>query len=116
MSHHRRFGVISGAALLLLLTATACSTNRTTVGELTFRAANSPAELTYSNTSVNGCTPILLPRGAAHVHNNTLVDVILYRTPNCQTFSGAEGTYVGTTLSDVTAQGTLPWRSFSVVH
>ncbi|AXE24893.1 hypothetical protein C0216_16815 [Streptomyces globosus] len=116
MSHLRRTGVISGAALLVLA-ATACSAGKTTVGELTFRAHDSPVELTYSNTPVQGCHRIRLPRGAAHVENNTLVDVVLYRTLDCRTVEGRdEGTYIPTSSANVTAPDTLPWRSFTVVH
>ncbi|MEV7616778.1 hypothetical protein [Streptomyces sp. NPDC089799] len=114
MSHLRRFGVITGAALLLL-TATACSAGKTTTGTLTFRAHDSPLELTYSNTPVQGCHRIALPHGAAHVENNTLVDIVLYRTPECQKGEKAPGIYVATSLSNVTAPDSLPWRSFSVV-
>ncbi|MFD8981465.1 hypothetical protein [Streptomyces sp. NPDC059564] len=116
MSHHRRIGVITGAAALLL-TATACSgLGRSTVGMLTFRSHDSPVELSYSNTPVKGCHRINFPRGATHVENNTLVDVVLYRTENCVKGERADGTYVATTLSNVTAPASLPWRSFSVIH
>lgn len=115
MSHRRHIRVITGAALLLL-TATACSAGKTTVGTLSFRAHDSPVEVTYSNTPVQGCHRIGLPHGAAHVENNTLVDVVLYRTPKCQKTDEAVGIYVPTTTSNVTAPGTLPWRSFSVIH
>ncbi|MEU3774353.1 hypothetical protein AB0F11_14340 [Streptomyces sp. NPDC032472] len=111
----RRITVIAGASLLLL-TATACSAGKTTVGELSFRAEDSPVEVSHSNTPVQGCHRILLPRGASHVHNNTLLDVVLYRTPDCKKFDKADGIYVATTLSNDTAPGTLPWRSFTVVH
>ncbi|MEU6890542.1 hypothetical protein ABZ934_01840 [Streptomyces sp. NPDC046557] len=114
MSHLRRIGVITGAALLL--TATACSAGKTTVGSLSFRAQDGPVEVTYLNTAVQGCHTIGLPRGAAHVDNNTLVDVILYRTPKCQRTDAADGVYIPTSSSNVTAPGSLPWRSFSVVH
>ncbi|MGW7103190.1 hypothetical protein [Streptomyces sp. NPDC054838] len=114
MSHLRRIGVITGAALLL--TATACSAGKTTVGSLSFRAQDGPVELAYLNTPVQGCHKIGLPRGAAHVENNTLVDVIVYRTPECQKTEKAPGIYVPTSSSNVTAPGSLPWRSFSVVH
>ncbi|MFJ8017560.1 hypothetical protein [Streptomyces sp. NPDC096339] len=110
----RYVGVITGAALLL--TATACSTGKTTVGQLTFRAEDSPVLLSYSNTPVQGCHKIALPRGAAHVENNTLLDVIMYRTPDCQKSEKAPGIYVPQSTSNVTATGSLPWRSFSVVH
>ncbi|RSS81011.1 hypothetical protein [Streptomyces sp. WAC06614] len=116
MSHHRRVGAITGAAALLLLTATACSAGKTTVGELSFRGADSPVVVTHSNTSVSGCHRIGLPRGAAHVQNNTLVDVIVYRSPYCQKTEKLDGTYVPTNSSNVTAPDTLPWRSYSVVH
>ncbi|MFD9358690.1 hypothetical protein [Streptomyces sp. NPDC060031] len=115
MSHLRHIGVITGAALLLL-TATACSADRTTVGTLSFRAHDSPVEVTYTNTPVQGCHKVGLPRGAAHVKNNTLVDIVLYRTPGCQKTDKADGIYVATSTSNVTAPGSLPWRSFTVVH
>ncbi|MEU3724096.1 hypothetical protein [Streptomyces sp. NPDC031705] len=116
MSHSRRISTIVGAAALLL-TATACSgMGRSTVGVLTFRGHDSPAELSYSNTPVKGCHRIRIPKGATHVENNTLVDIVLYRTENCGEVDGAEGVYVATTLSNVTAPRTLPWRSFRVIH
>ncbi|MCX5072198.1 hypothetical protein ACFWHQ_22985 [Streptomyces sp. NPDC060334] len=116
MSHSRRIGVITGAAALLL-TATACSgLGRSTVGMLSFRGHESPVVLSYSNTPVKGCHKIAIPRGATHVENNTLVDIVLYRTPNCEKTDRADGIYVATTLSNVTAPHTLPWRSFSVIH
>ncbi|MFJ9339058.1 hypothetical protein ACIRP0_07155 [Streptomyces sp. NPDC101733] len=117
MTHpRRRIGVITGAALLLL-TATACSgLGRSTVGTLSFRAHDSATEVTYSNTLVTGCHRIRLPRGAAHVENNTLVDVVLYPSLDCKEPAGGKGTYVATTLSNVTSPVALPWRSFRVIH
>ncbi|WP_404952766.1 hypothetical protein [Streptomyces sp. 147326] len=115
MSHRRRF-ILAGAAALLL-TATACSgLGRSTVGMLTFRGHDSPVELSYSNTLVTGCHKIAIPKGATHVENNTLVDVVLYRTEDCRNTDRADGIYVATTLSNVTAPESLPWRSFSVIH
>lgn len=117
MSHSRRFSIIAGTAALLL-TATACSgLGRSTVGMLEFRGHDSPLEVSYSNTSVKGCHKIALPKGATHVENNTAVDVVLYRTEDCRELDKVDGgTYVGTTLSNVTAPESLPWRSFTVVH
>lgn len=118
----RHAGVITGAALLLAATATACSAGRTTVGPLTFRAHDSPVEVTRTSGRVQGCHKIGLPHGAAHVENNTLVDVVLYRTPNCRKSDGAaedngsNGTYIPAGTSNVTAEGSLPWRSYTVVH
>ncbi|MEU9085416.1 hypothetical protein [Streptomyces sp. NPDC048357] len=116
MSHRRRISILAGAAALLL-TATACSgLGRSTVGMLTFRGHDSPVELSYTNTLVTGCHKIAIPKGATHVENNTLVDVVLYRTENCKKTDRADGIYVATTLSNVTAPESLPWRSFSVIH
>ncbi|MEU7725547.1 hypothetical protein AB0B78_09895 [Streptomyces sp. NPDC040724] len=116
MSHRRRFSILAGAAALLL-TATACSgLGRNTVGMLTFRGHDSPVEVSYSNTLVTGCHRIAIPKGATHVENNTLVDVVLYRTEDCRKTDRADGIYVATTLSNVTAPESLPWRSFSVIH
>ncbi|MFE5807088.1 hypothetical protein [Streptomyces sp. NPDC056491] len=117
MSHsRRRISIIAGVAALLL-TASACSgLGRSTVGMLSFRGHDSPVELSYSNTLVVGCHKIGIPEGATHVENNTLVDIVLYRTDNCQEPEGADGIYVATTLSDVTAPVSRPWRSFSVIH
>ncbi|MFK0254964.1 hypothetical protein [Streptomyces sp. NPDC090445] len=115
MSHLRRIAVTTGAAVLLL-TATACSAGKTTVGTITFRGHDSPVELTYSNTPVQGCHKIRLPDGATHVANDSELDVVLYRTPECGKTDKAPGIYVPMSSENETAPGTLPWRSFSVVH
>ncbi len=116
MTHTRRIGVMTGVAALLL-TATACSgLGRSTVGMLSFRGHDSPVEVSYSNTPVKGCHRIEVPHGATHVENNTLVDVVLYRTPDCSKGDREDGIYVATTLSNVTAPASLPWRSFRVIH
>ncbi|MFD3540696.1 hypothetical protein ACFWUQ_14490 [Streptomyces sp. NPDC058662] len=116
MTHCRRIGVMTGAAALLL-TATACSgLGRSTVGMLHFRGHDSPVEVSYSNTLVRGCHRIGVPKGATHVENNTRVDIVLYRTPNCERGERDEGIYVATTLSNVTAPASLPWRSYRVIH
>ncbi|MFD3694709.1 hypothetical protein ACFWUZ_00850 [Streptomyces sp. NPDC058646] len=116
MTHCRRIGVMTGVAALLL-TATACSgLGRSTVGMLSFRGHDSPVEVSYTSTSVKGCHRIDVPHGASHVENNTLVDVVLYRTPDCRKADPDDGIYVATTQSNVTAPDTLPWRSFRVIH
>ncbi|UUU38884.1 hypothetical protein [Streptomyces sp. NBC_00162] len=50
------------------------------------------------------------------MENNTLVDIVLYRTEDCGKVDKADGIYVATTLSNVTAPRTLSWRSFRVIH
>ncbi|MFB6478629.1 hypothetical protein [Streptomyces virginiae] len=116
MSHSRRISTIVGVAALLLTTGACSGLGRSTVGMLTFRGHDSPVELSYSNTLVVGCHKIGIPKGATHVENNTLVDVVLYRTEDCRKTDKADGIYVATTLSNVTAPVSLPWRSFSVIH
>ncbi|MFE9258368.1 hypothetical protein [Streptomyces sp. NPDC006879] len=114
MSHHRRIGTIIGAALLL--TVTGCSgLGRNSVGQLTFTNRDTDLAVSYSNTLVRGCHPIG-PNGATTVVNNTLIDVVLYRSPNCEKKTAEDSTYVGTTLSNNTAPGSLPWQSFSFIH
>ncbi|WP_455354198.1 hypothetical protein [Streptomyces sp. SYSU K217416] len=111
--HHRRLGVVTGAALLLLA-ATGCSgLGRTAVG--TMNAGEEEHAITISNPPVKGCQS-LGARGATHVVNNTLVDLVLYRTPDCKRVTEDGGTYVATRLSDTTAPGTPPWRSYSFIH
>lgn len=83
---------------------------------LTFRGHDSPVEVSYSNTLVKGCHRIGVPRGATHVENSTLVDLALYRTPDCGKRDRDDGIHVGTTLSNVTTPASLPWRSFRVIH
>ncbi|MCP3816870.1 hypothetical protein NLX86_01540 [Streptomyces sp. A3M-1-3] len=114
MSDHRRLGVITGAALLLLA-ATGCSgLGRTAVG--TFSSVDrEDLVVTISNPLVRGCQS-LGARGATRVVNDTRVDFVLYRTPNCKKVTEDGGTYVATTLSDSIAPGTMPWRSYSIIH
>ncbi|MCY0954599.1 hypothetical protein [Streptomyces sp. H27-S2] len=83
---------------------------------LSFRGEDARVEVSYSNTLVKGCHRIGVPAGATHVVNNTMVDVVLYRTADCREVAGGEGVYTATTLSDVTAPDSLPWRSFRVIH
>lgn len=111
---HRRLGVITGAALLLLATTGCSGLGRTAVGTVDF-VAREEIVVTVSNPPVKGCQSTG-PRGATRVVNNTLVDLVLYRTRDCKKVKADSGTYVATTLSNTIVRGTLPWRSYSIVH
>ncbi|MFD7323562.1 hypothetical protein ACFV9D_21105 [Streptomyces sp. NPDC059875] len=112
MSVHRRLGTAAGTALLTLAVAGCSGLGRTAVGTLTYETEHE-AVITVTSPSVNGCHRLLAPHGVTRVENRTLNDINLYRTPNC---TGGTPIYVATTLSDSIAPGTLPWRSYSVVH
>lgn len=111
MLPNRRRG-IAAAAALLSLAATGCSgLGRTAVGTLTYETEREFV-ITQTSPSVEGCHR-LAPSGVPRVENRTLNDIILYRTRNC---TGKDPIYVATNTSDSIAPGSLPWRSFTVVH
>lgn len=112
----RCVGVVSGVVVAVSLVSGCSGLGRSTVGMLSFRGEDERVEVSYSNTLVKGCHKIGVPGGATHVANNTLVDVVLYRTADCREVAGGKGIYTATTLSNVTAPNSLPWRSFSVIH
>ncbi|MEU8530219.1 MULTISPECIES: hypothetical protein [Streptomyces] len=112
MLPNRRLG-IAAAAVLLSLAATGCSSlGRTAVGTLTYETEREFV-ITQTSPSVNGCHRLLAPSGVPRIENRTLNDIILYRTRNCQ---GKDPIYVATNTSDSIAPGSLPWRSYTVVH
>ncbi|WP_228993164.1 hypothetical protein [Streptomyces sp. DH8] len=107
----RRIGVAAGISLLALA-ATGCSgLGRTAVGPVMYTKEHE-AVVQVNSPSVRGCHRIT-SAGAHEVENETLVDVVLYRTPDC---TGSGTTYVPTRSGDVTAPGSGPWRSYSFVH
>ncbi|MER5849044.1 hypothetical protein ABT126_18790 [Streptomyces sp. NPDC002012] len=107
----RRLGIAAGTVLLTLTVAGCSGLGRTAVGPISYTTERD-AVIMVNSPSVKGCHP-LAPAGAKEVSNGTLIDIILYRTPNC---TGPGTTYLATTLSDVNGAGALPWRSFSTVH
>ncbi|WP_435970691.1 hypothetical protein [Streptomyces sp. Qhu_M48] len=111
MSVRRRLTTATGAVLLTFAVAGCSGLGRTMVGTLTYETERDLV-VTVTSPSVNGCHR-LAPSGATKVENNTLVDIVLYRTRDCK---GGESTYLPTTLSDGIVPGSLPWRSYSVVH
>ncbi|WP_329121855.1 hypothetical protein [Streptomyces sp. NBC_01353] len=111
MSVHRRLGTAAGAALLTLSVAGCSGLGRTAVGTLTYETEREVV-ITVTSPSVNGCHR-LAPSGVRRVENRTLNDIWLYQTLDCK---GETPIYVATTLSDSIVPGTLPWRSYSVVH
>ncbi|MEV6653296.1 hypothetical protein [Streptomyces sp. NPDC051219] len=114
MSDHRRLGVITGAALLLLATTGCSGLGRTAVGTVSF-VDREHRVVTISNPPVKGCQSFGA-RGATGVVNRTLVDLVLYQTPDCRKVTEDSWIYLATTLSDTIARGSLPWRSYSMIH
>ncbi len=111
VTHHRRLAGAAGAALLTLAVAGCSGLGRTAVGTLTYETVRENT-FTVSNPLVTGCHRLGLV-GAAAIVNRTMVDIIVYPTPDC---SGDESIYVATTTSDLVAPGARPWRSYSLVH
>ncbi|MER5891134.1 hypothetical protein ABT160_45610 [Streptomyces sp. NPDC001941] len=108
---HRRLGIAAGAALLTLAVAGCSGLGRTAVGPVTYETEKD-AVVSVMSPPVKGCHR-LGATGAKKVENGTLVDLVLYRTPDCR---GGDTTYLATRLFDEIVPGTEPWRSYSVVH
>lgn len=107
----RRSGIAAGTALLALTVAGCSGLGRTAVGPVTYMTERN-ATVTLQSPPVRGCHR-LDPAGAKAVTNGTLVDLVLYRTPDC---TGPGSTYLATTFSDVNGTSAPPWRSFRTVH
>lgn len=109
----RRPRAAAGAVLLALTVSgvSGCSgLGRTAVGPITYTTERD-VEVMENSPLVRGCHP--LPGGATAVDNNTLIDMVLYRSRDC---SGKGTTYLSTRLADVDAASTPPWRSYTLVH
>ncbi|CAM5363447.1 hypothetical protein [Streptomyces narbonensis] len=111
MSVRRRFTTASGAVLLTLAVAGCSGLGRTTVGPIAYVTERDVA-VSVTSPSVNGCHR-LAPSGATEVANESLTDIVLYLTRNCE---GKESTYLPINTSQAIVPGHLPWRSYSVVH
>ncbi|MCX5390044.1 hypothetical protein [Streptomyces sp. NBC_00094] len=111
MSVRRRLTTASGAVLLTLAVAGCSGLGRSTVGPIAYVTERDVA-VSVTSPSVKGCHR-LAPSGATRVANESLTDIVLYRTRNCQ---GKESTYLPINTSDGIVPGHLPWRSYSVVH
>ncbi|MEU9758356.1 hypothetical protein ACFYYY_09155 [Streptomyces sp. NPDC001834] len=112
IDQRRRHPGIAAVTALLALIITGCSgLGRTAVGPVTYTTERD-AEVTLQSPPVRGCHR-LDPAGAKAVTNGTLVDIVLYRTPDC---TGPGATYLATTFTDVNGSGALPWRSFRTIH
>ncbi|MEU3501871.1 hypothetical protein ABZ726_14225 [Streptomyces hundungensis] len=108
----RRRTRIAGGAMLLILATTACSSlGRTAVGTISY-TIGPETSVKLTSPKVRGCHR-LPPAGTTEVYNNTLVDMVMYRTPNC---TGKDTTYLGSRLANNTAPRAAPWRSYSFVH
>ncbi|MFF3603441.1 hypothetical protein [Streptomyces sp. NPDC002463] len=111
MSVRRRLTTATGAVLLTVAVAGCSGLGRTAVGTI---RSETQREFVVTVTSplVQGCHR-LAPSGVTKVHNNSLNDIMMYRTRDCK---GGNSTYVATNSANWIAPDTLPWRSYSIVH
>ncbi|WP_225800687.1 hypothetical protein [Streptomyces sp. NK15101] len=111
MSVRRRLTTATGAVLLTLAVAGCSGLGRSAVGTITYETERDLV-VTVTSPSVKGCHR-LAPSGVTKVENNSLNDIVMYRTRDCQ---GGNSIYVPSNSGDKIAPDTLPWRSYSVVH
>ncbi|MFF0424372.1 hypothetical protein [Streptomyces sp. NPDC004520] len=111
MSVRRRLTTATGAVLLTLAVAGCSGLGRSAVGTITYETQRDLL-VTVTSPSVKGCHR-LAPSGVTKVENNSLTDIVMYRTRDC---TGGNSIYVATKTGNRIAPDTLPWRSYSVVH
>ncbi|MCZ0979264.1 hypothetical protein O1L60_09410 [Streptomyces diastatochromogenes] len=111
MSVRRRLTTATGAVLLTLAVAGCSGLGRSAVGTIAYETEHEVA-VTVTSPSVKGCHR-LAPSGVTKVENNTLVDIVMYRTRDCR---GENSIYVPSKSGNRIAPDTLPWRSYSVIH
>ncbi|MGW6454972.1 hypothetical protein ACWF94_03455 [Streptomyces sp. NPDC055078] len=111
LTHHRRPARAAGAVLLILAAAGCSGLGRTAVGTVSYETARD-RHVQVSNPLVRGCHR-LDPDGAVSVHNNTLVDIVMYPTADC---SGDQSAYVSTLSSNVIAPRAGRWLSYDTIH
>lgn len=110
-ARRRRARIAAGAVLLALATTACSSLGRTSVGTVTY-SIGADTDVKLTSPKVRGCHR-LPPSGTTELYNNTLVDMVMYRTPDC---TGKDTTYIGSRLANNTAPKAAPWRSYSFVH
>ncbi|GAA1165223.1 hypothetical protein GCM10009654_22660 [Streptomyces hebeiensis] len=108
---HQRLRLVVATACLVLTVAGCSGLGRTAVGTVTYETEQRN-RVTVSNPLVTGCHSIGSP-GAHTVANRTLLDMIMYLTPDC---TGEQNAYIATMQSDTIAPGSGPWRSYTIVH
>ncbi|MFH8622277.1 hypothetical protein ACH4A8_10285 [Streptomyces vietnamensis] len=111
MSVRRRLTTATGAVLLTLAVAGCSGLGRSAVGTISYETERELL-VTVTSPSVKGCHR-LAPSGVTKVENNSLTDIVMYRTRDC---TGGNSIYVATKTGNQIAPDTLPWRSYSVVH
>ncbi|MFF3752204.1 hypothetical protein ACFYYH_17355 [Streptomyces sp. NPDC002018] len=111
VTDHRRLGIAAGTVFLSLFLAGCSGLGQNARGTIAYRTEERH-EVQVSNPLVRGCHRLTSP-GAVELTNRTLVDLMMYRSGDC---TGDHTTYIATTLSDVIAPGTGPWRSYTIVH
>ncbi|MFI6683460.1 hypothetical protein [Streptomyces sp. NPDC050485] len=110
-SRRRRTAIVAGTVLFALATAACSELDRTAVGTVSYSTGTAQA-VTLTSPKVRGCHR-LPPTGATYVNNNTLVDMVMYPTPDC---TGKVTTYIGSKFADNVAPKAAPWRSYTFVH
>ncbi|MFD5031164.1 hypothetical protein ACFVWX_16070 [Streptomyces sp. NPDC058220] len=111
VTDHRRLSIAAGAALLTFAVAGCSGLGRTAVGTVVYETEQKRS-VQVTNPLVTGCHR-LAPPGAVELTNRTLVDFVMYATPDC---TGDETGYIATTLSDGISPGMGPWHSYAIVH
>lgn len=111
MSVRRRLTTATGAVLLTLAVAGCSGLGRSAVGTISYETERELV-VTVTSPSVKGCHR-LAPSGVTKVENNSLLDIVMYRTRDCR---GENSIYVPTKSGNRIAPDTLPWRSYSIVH
>ncbi|MEU5217824.1 hypothetical protein AB0G79_16715 [Streptomyces sp. NPDC020807] len=111
MSVRRRLTTATGVALLTFAVAGCSGLGRSAVGTISYETERRLA-VTVTSPSVKGCHR-MAPSGVTRVANESLVDIVLYRTRDCR---GENSTYLPSNSSNEIVPDTLPWRSYSVIH
>ncbi|MFD3534806.1 hypothetical protein [Streptomyces sp. NPDC058664] len=111
MSVRRRLTTATGTVLLTFAVAGCSGLGRTAVGTIMYETEREVAVMVTS-PQVKGCHR-LAPTGVTKIENNTLNDIVLYPTRDCK---GKDSTYLPSNSGDKIPPGTMPWRSYSVVH
>lgn len=111
MSVRRRLTTATGAVVLTLAVAGCSGLGRSAVGTISYETEREVL-VTVTSPSVNGCHR-LAPSGVTRIVNDSLNDLRLYPTRDCR---GKENIYLPSNSNDEIVPGTLPWRSYTVVH
>ncbi|MER5726903.1 hypothetical protein ABT084_00880 [Streptomyces sp. NPDC002138] len=111
----RALRAATGIALLLASVSACSGLGRTAAGPVSYGSAHGGEVIAVTvehSQSVRGCHR-LPPNGATLLTNHTLIDMVMYETPDC---TGRSTAYVATGLMGTTAPKASPWHSYTYVH